>query len=919
MTVQDNTIRNRIVINTDGDSEIKQLLRSINAVEASLRDLGVQQGALAVKSAAAAGSTRLFARGFDDLNRSAKAFVSFELSRAASNLVGGFFRAVIEGERLEAQLLNITGSAQEARRNIENLSNLSFTLPIGGANELVAIYSRLENLNLDNSNAAITDLADLSAGLGRELPRVVEAIADASVFEFERLREEFGIIARQTDENIRFTFQGVTTEVEKSASAVQAFLRDLGRENFGGAAADQLNTLGGAVGEFTNTLSQAAKVIDERFELSENLATFIRELSRLGREKAGIETVRDLNIQMGIAGSEISESNRLLEIHDGLLKDLSRLDPRRLLVLIAQNEQLNRQTEAIERQAQVSAELARVQTTGLYSEFAQTRIKAYSSSVDQLIGKNDQLLLGVSEYVSGLGKQTTELQKVEQAIKNIELFGENSDINADLSERLALLKDWRTTILEAGAAAEKVANDNQAQSALDSIFSKTTSTFDAAVQAYRANIELVRSEQSLPEAILEKNNVNRGQLETALRNNLVETIRSGIGPLVIRGATAESIAAYEEQQRLITQAIKQGAEGRQAVADLERDQIVRNARNLTAAISATQAANDPFFKFEQEFLARREKFGIDLDGTTQETKRKFAEYQQTLNSGFIDDLDIDLPAFTNVAAGIDAIDASIQKLNASQVAFSDDQKLEARIALLQQLFDQAAENTTGTSVLQAIIKEYEELGGAATGFLLKTEEEEKRSNARRFGNAQQLTRQLLNLSDEELTKEKFSARQKALIAGTAASQVLGIFAENSEKIFNIQKALDATLIASQAATAIGAAIRNAIAASGPLGILKAGVEAAAVAAKYAALISEVSNREFGDSSIGTDGNISSSQVTDVRASQSELSGGNSGSAVINVYGNLLDGTSFRQEVVRTVKEAGGRDELSIEDFTVRNL
>lgn len=73
---------------------------------------------------------------------------------------------------------------------------------------------------------------------------MIEAVADASTFEFERLKE-FGIKARQQGDNVRFTFQGITTQVGKNAKEIQDYLLGIGETQFAGAMADQMDTLNG--------------------------------------------------------------------------------------------------------------------------------------------------------------------------------------------------------------------------------------------------------------------------------------------------------------------------------------------------------------------------------------------------------------------------------------------------------------------------------------------------------------------------------------------------------------------------------------------------------------------------------------------------------------------------------------------------
>ena len=75
-------------------------------------------------------------------------------------------------------------------------------------------FTKLVNLGLTPSEAALQSYGDTSAALGKDLSQMIEAVADAATGEFERL--EFGIKAKnQWRYHIAFTFRGVTENVKQ--------------------------------------------------------------------------------------------------------------------------------------------------------------------------------------------------------------------------------------------------------------------------------------------------------------------------------------------------------------------------------------------------------------------------------------------------------------------------------------------------------------------------------------------------------------------------------------------------------------------------------------------------------------------------------------------------------------------------------
>jgi hypothetical protein len=97
-------------------------------------------------------------------------------------------------------------------------------------------------MGLDASADSLVSFSNTAAAMGKSLKQFVEAVADANTREFERLKE-FGILARNEGEKIRFVFRGVTTEVDNSSADIVKFLTDIGHTEFAGAATEQIDTL----------------------------------------------------------------------------------------------------------------------------------------------------------------------------------------------------------------------------------------------------------------------------------------------------------------------------------------------------------------------------------------------------------------------------------------------------------------------------------------------------------------------------------------------------------------------------------------------------------------------------------------------------------------------------------------------------
>lgn len=183
---------------------------------------------------------------------------------------GIIINTIAEYEKLEASLRTVTGSAEAANREFDILKKFAAETPYQ-VQEVVGSFIKMKALGLDPSIEALRSFGNTAAAMGKNLDQFVEAVADAITGEFERLKE-FGIRSSQEGDKVRFTFQGITTEVEKDSAAIQGYLQAIGKTQFAGAMAEQMDTVGGALSNLEDSMSQLFAEIGEA-----GLSTAIKE------------------------------------------------------------------------------------------------------------------------------------------------------------------------------------------------------------------------------------------------------------------------------------------------------------------------------------------------------------------------------------------------------------------------------------------------------------------------------------------------------------------------------------------------------------------------------------------------------------------------------------------------------------------
>lgn len=186
------------------------------------------------------------------------------------------FNTVREVERLRAVLTTLEGSQAGANAKFRELRDLAAETPYSLL-QLTEAYSALKARGLDPGREALIAYGNVAAGMGRDIMQFVEAVGDAATGEFERLKE-FGVIARSSGDQVEMTFRGVTTTIGKNASEIEAYLRQIGEQQFAGAMATQMDTINGAISNLLDNVDALFTAMGDS-GLTAAVTTLITEIS----------------------------------------------------------------------------------------------------------------------------------------------------------------------------------------------------------------------------------------------------------------------------------------------------------------------------------------------------------------------------------------------------------------------------------------------------------------------------------------------------------------------------------------------------------------------------------------------------------------------------------------------------------------
>lgn len=206
---------------------------------------------------------------------------------------GVFVRDLIsvnrEFQSLKASLITFTGSVENADGAFRILRDFTKTTPFS-LREVVSSFNILVAQGIRPTEAQLLSFADIAGGTSKSIEQFAEAVADATVNEFERLKT-FGIRASKEGNELTLSIGNLTKKINNDSDSILAALSEIGQLQFAGGAARQAETLGGsivnlrdsfdgllfAIGEegFAGELSKAIRALTKMISGNDDLAASI--------------------------------------------------------------------------------------------------------------------------------------------------------------------------------------------------------------------------------------------------------------------------------------------------------------------------------------------------------------------------------------------------------------------------------------------------------------------------------------------------------------------------------------------------------------------------------------------------------------------------------------------------------------------
>lgn len=246
--------------NTFDPSEIKRLDAEVEQVDAQLRKLT----GTAKKTNNALDQQKQAAGGLRNQFSMVGAQVTAVIASLTAFVAGAMKIVEVRAmfQKFEAVLTNTLGSNSKAQAALSRISEFAANTPFA-VDELTDSFVKLANQGFQPTIDEMTKLGDIAASKGKDFNQLAEAVIDAEVGEFERLKE-FGIRSQKSGDNVTFTFKGVEKQVKFTDEAIREYILSLGDlQGVSGSMAAISQTLGGQISNlednFTNLLNEIGK------------------------------------------------------------------------------------------------------------------------------------------------------------------------------------------------------------------------------------------------------------------------------------------------------------------------------------------------------------------------------------------------------------------------------------------------------------------------------------------------------------------------------------------------------------------------------------------------------------------------------------------------------------------------------------
>lgn len=240
-----------------------------------------------------------------------------------------------EFEKYSAVLRTAFGNIADSQLAMQQITDFAKKTPFQ-VSELTASYIKLKNRGIQPTTKELTKMGDIAASQGKSFDQLTEAILDAMTGENERLKE-FGIKAASSGNKMKFTFKGITKEVEKTDEAIKDAIMSFGDiEGIKGSMSNISVTMSGQWSNLQDNLENFYRLVGDKLQptLLQLIGTINNAINffnsnaqrnmRFENYQRNLKEIKTLQLQAGKGTTEEEKAayNKLISIYPALATDV---------------------------------------------------------------------------------------------------------------------------------------------------------------------------------------------------------------------------------------------------------------------------------------------------------------------------------------------------------------------------------------------------------------------------------------------------------------------------------------------------------------------------------------------------------------------------------------------------------------------
>ena len=372
-----------------------------------------------------------------------------------------------EFDKINASLVTMTGSQDAADRAFARIQNFAATTPFDLA-QVANAFTKLTSLGLNPSEEALESYGNTASAMGMDLNQMIEAVADATTGEFERLKE-FGIKATSEGDNVSLTFQGVSTTIGKNAAEIEEYLMRIGQVEFAGANAERAATLDGAISNLGDSFDSLFLTIAQA-----GAGSVFEDLAR-----SSTEFLNNLGVMIRLSSGTASATEQLAAAEEELALLEAKKAGMSALVFRGLQDRYDAQTQLVESlrlQVRLEKELEQAEKAKSENDFATKRAEqeaeaaavrlAAQQEIDKKAEEAEKRKIEAAEREAQARKESAQQQLQDMLLLNETSLEQTNRVE---NERIALIQALRDqdlineeeyqrakTEIEANAMAERL-------------------------------------------------------------------------------------------------------------------------------------------------------------------------------------------------------------------------------------------------------------------------------------------------------------------------------------------------------------------------------------------------------------------------------------------------------------------------------